>query len=130
MTYDPARTTLSSTQIVINFYTYKPSAFTASEFINIGLLITDEASKYFSIGILTTDISSTVTLTFPNLLLANNGTTNGMLEVYCMSFPIVFTKALDTSVNNSLILTITRSSLNYITNVNFAYIYYSRAYVG
>lgn len=124
------RTTLSSTQIVINFYTYKPNIFAASEFINIGLLITDEASKYFSIGILTVNISSTITLTFPDLILVNNGSTNGMLEVYCMSFPIIYTSAFDMSVNDSLILTITKSSSTYITNVNFAFIYYSRTYVG
>lgn len=47
-----------------------------------------------------------------------------------MSYPIVYTQALDMSSTNSLILSITKSSTSYLTNVHFAYIYYSRSYVG
>lgn len=58
------------------------------------------------------------------------GSAYGMIEVYSMCYPMVYTEALDVSASNRLMITATKIPVNYRQNVNFGYIYYTNNYIG
>lgn len=76
---DETLTSLTSSQIIINFYTNKSNAFASNEVVNIALLVTDEASGQFQIGIKKVTLSLTFSISFPGLILVNNGSAYGLL---------------------------------------------------